>query len=113
MADCSITNFLHYQDRIGFDPDKFFKATFFQSSRLLVGINCLEPGQTQSPHTHTHQDKFYFVIEGLGEFIVGEDTQEKEAGSVIWAAAGVHHGVTNTGDQRLVLLVGIAPAPRS
>ena len=113
MADCSMTNFIDYHDRIGFDPEKFFKATLFQSSRLLVGINCLDPGQSQRPHTHTDQDKFYFVIEGLGEFTVGEQTQEEGAGSVIWAAAGVHHGVTNTGDQPLVLLVGLAPAPRS
>jgi quercetin dioxygenase-like cupin family protein len=31
---------------------------------------------------------------------------------VIWAPAGIDHGVTNTGDARLVLLVGIAPGPR-
>jgi mannose-6-phosphate isomerase-like protein (cupin superfamily) len=30
---------------------------------------------------------------------------------VIWAPAGVPHGVTNRGGIRLVLLVGIAPAP--
>jgi mannose-6-phosphate isomerase-like protein (cupin superfamily) len=29
---------------------------------------------------------------------------------VVWAPAGVTHGVTNTGSSRLVLLVGIAPA---
>jgi len=28
---------------------------------------------------------------------------------VIWAPADVSHGVVNTGDGRLVLLVGIAP----
>jgi len=30
---------------------------------------------------------------------------------VVWAPAGVTHGVTNTGTERLVLLVGIAPSP--
>jgi len=108
-----MTNFLDYRDRIGSNPDKVFKSTLFQSSRLLVGLNCLEPGQTQSTHTHTDQDKFYFVMEGKGKFIVGEETQEASVGCVVWAGAGVDHGVTNASDQRLVLLVGFAPAPGS
>lgn len=106
------SNFLYYRDLIGTNPDKVFKSTAFESSRLLVGLNCLEPGQTQRTHTHTDQDKFYFVMEGLGKFTVGKDTQEAGIGCIVWAAAGVDHGVTNTGDQLLVLLVGFAPAAR-
>ena len=79
----------------------------------MVGLNCLDPGQTQRAHTHPDQDKFYFVLEGEGEFVVGDETREAGVGCTIWAAAGVQHGVTNSGDQRLVLLVGFAPAPRS
>jgi hypothetical protein len=30
---------------------------------------------------------------------------------VVWAPSGVDHGVRNDGSERLVLLVGIAPAP--
>ena len=108
-----MTNFLDYHDRVGSNPDKVFKSTLFQSSRLLIGLNCLEPGQTQRTHTHTNQDKFYFVVEGKGEFTVGEETQEAGVGCTVWASAGVHHGVTNAADQRLVLLVGFAPAPRA
>ena len=28
-----------------FRPDKMGKATLFESGRLLVGLNCFEPGQ--------------------------------------------------------------------
>ena len=103
--------FTHYNNHTGSNKDKFFKSTLFQSGRLLLGLNCLEPGQTQKVHTHADQDKFYFVVEGEGEFVVGEETQEGGAGTTIWAPAGEDHGVTNTGEERLVLLVGIAPAP--
>ena len=106
-----MTHSTDYRDHTGSSPDKFFKSTLFQSPRLLLGLNCLEPGQTQHAHTHADQDKFYFVIEGQGTFVVGAETSEAGAGMVIWAAAGVDHGVTNRGDARLVLLVGIAPAP--
>jgi quercetin dioxygenase-like cupin family protein len=100
-----------YREHVGSSTEKFFKSTLFQSARLLLGLNCLEPGQTQSTHTHADQDKFYFVVEGQGEFGVADMTHQAGPGMVIWAPAGVPHGVTNRGDTRLVLLVGIAPAP--
>jgi len=106
-----MSNFVCYGDRVGSGADKQFKATLFQSGRLMLGLNCLEPGQAQHAHTHADQDKFYFVIEGVGEFVVGDETREAGGGTVIWAPAGVTHGVTNTSRQRLVLLVGIAPFP--
>jgi quercetin dioxygenase-like cupin family protein len=102
-----------YREHTKFNPDKFSKTTLFQSKQLMLGLNCFESGQTQQVHTHTDQDKFYYVIEGEGEFVVGGDTFKAGIGVTIWAAAGSEHGVTNTGDQRLVLLVGIAPAPGS
>ncbi len=106
-----MTNFLDYQDHVGSSPDKFFKSTLFESPRLLLGLNCLEPGQAQSAHTHADQDKFYFVVEGEGEFVVGGERRRAVPGLVIWAPAGVSHGVVNIENRRLVLLVGIAPAP--
>ena len=77
----------------------------------MLGLNCLEPGQSQHAHTHADLDKFYFVAEGTGEFVVGDQTRRAGQGMVVWAPAGVTHGVTNTGTARLVLLVGIAPSP--
>jgi len=100
-----------YRDHAGSSAEKFFKSILFQSSHLLLGLNCLEPGQTQATHTHANQDKFYFVVEGQGEFVVADERHQAGPGMVIWAPAGVLHGVTNRSDTRLVLLVGIAPAP--
>lgn len=106
-----MTHFTDYRAHLGADLEKFYKATLFQSGRLLLGLNCLEPGQTQSVHAHAGQDKFYFVLEGEGEFTVGGEKQKAGAGVAVWAPAGVDHGVTNAGAKRLVLLVGIAPSP--
>jgi quercetin dioxygenase-like cupin family protein len=103
--------FARCQDSAGSNPDRFFKATLFQGDRLLLGLNCLEPGQLQAVHSHDDQDKFYFVVEGEGAFQVGDETRTAGPGWVAWAPAGVDHGATNTGSSRLVLLVGIAPPP--
>lgn len=105
------TNFADYRNHVGTDPEKYHKDTLFRSERLLLGLNCLEPAQVQHVHSHDDQDKFYFVVEGEGEFIVGDVTKTAGTGEVVWAPAGIEHGVTNTGRERLVIFMGIAPAP--
>lgn len=111
MADEAKAYFSDYREHVGSRREKFYKTTLFQSERILLGLNCLEPGQTQPIHTHDDQDKFYFVLEGEGMFTVGDGERRAGAGTTVWAPAGVVHGVENQGSQRLVILVGIAPAP--
>lgn len=89
--------------------EKPFKHTFFQSPRLLTGLNCLLPGQAQPIHDHTEQDKFYFVLAGRGRFTVGEDSQECGPGTLVLAPAGVAHGVENREPELLSFLTVIAP----
>ena len=108
-----MSNFTTYLSHVGTAPEKFFKSTLFHSPRLMLGLNTLEPGQVQKVHTHTGQDKFYFVIEGEGDFVVGDETRRCAAGHAIWAPADVPHGVSNNGSERLVVLVGMAPSPGS
>lgn len=106
-----MSNFTDYQTHIGSRPDRFFKGTLFQGQMMLVGINCFEPGQAQAVHDHADQDKVYIVMDGVGRFTVGGETQDVSAGGVVWAAAGVPHGVENAGITRLSVLVCIAPPP--
>lgn len=106
-----MTAFTHWRDHAGADQPKHHKATLFESERLLLGLNCLEPGQQQRVHTHGGQDKFYFVVEGQGDFTVGDERRRAGEGAMVWAPAGVEHGVANPGPGRLTVLVGIAPAP--
>ena len=103
-----MSNFTDYRAHVGSRAGKHYKATLFQSERLLLGLNCLEPGQEQHVHSHEDQDKFYFVLEGAGDFTVGEATQTAGPGMTIWAPADAPHGVVNRGKERLVILMGIA-----
>ena len=104
-----MSHFLKWQDFEGSNLEKFYKATLWQGEHVMIGLNCLEPGQTQPVHAHPGADKFYFVLTGSGRFIVGEDEQTVASGTVVVAPAGVLHGVTNTGAERLSVLVAIAP----
>jgi mannose-6-phosphate isomerase-like protein (cupin superfamily) len=105
------THLKRIADSFGRRDDKEFKATLFESARILLGVNCLEPGQAQKVHVHAAQDKFYAVQEGIGRFTVGSDTFDAGPGDVVFAPAGAPHGVSNEGKSRLAILVGIAPSP--
>ncbi len=102
---------MHVGDHVGVREGKHYKATLFQGTYMMVGVNCLEPEQVQPVHEHADADKTYIVVEGEGVFTVGEDTFSAGLGDVVWAPAGMPHGVENQGDGRLTLLVGIAPPP--
>ncbi|MBZ0301123.1 MAG: cupin domain-containing protein [Anaerolineae bacterium] len=106
-----MSSIIRFQDHVGAKAEKFYKTTLFQGDHMLVGLNCLEPGQSQALHDHADQDKVYVVMEGSGHFTIGDAVQEAGEGSIIWAQAGVPHGVENTGSIRLTVLVCMAPPP--
>jgi len=94
-----------------FRPDKMGKATLFESQRLLVGLNCFEPGQEHPLHAHAGMDKVYHVLEGRGAFVLEGRELPMEAGVMLVAPQGVPHGIRNTGGGRLVVVAILAPAP--
>jgi mannose-6-phosphate isomerase-like protein (cupin superfamily) len=99
------------EDHAVFDPEKMGKATIFQSDGILVGLNCFEPGQEHRLHAHEGMDKVYHVLEGRGRFLLEDRDLEMETGTMLVAPAGVPHGIRNTGQERLVVLAILAPAP--
>ncbi|HEV2912227.1 MAG TPA: cupin domain-containing protein [Pyrinomonadaceae bacterium] len=104
-----MSHFIDWHEQAGAQAEKFYKRTLWEGEYVMVGLNCLEPNQSQRPHAHEGADKFYFVLEGRGRFTVGPEEEDAETGALVIAPSGVTHGVTNTGASRLSLLVAIAP----
>ena len=98
-------------DHAEWRPDKMGKATIFESSRILVGLNAFEPGQAHALHAHAGMDKVYQVLEGAGVFLIEGGELPMKAGDLLIAPEGVPHGVRNTGPARLLILTILAPAP--
>lgn len=94
-----------------FGTDKMGKSTLFRSDRILVGLNCFEPGQEHRLHTHAGQDKVYHVLSGAGLFVLDDEEIAMAAGTMLIAPEGVAHGIRNTGEERLIVLAILAPAP--
>jgi mannose-6-phosphate isomerase-like protein (cupin superfamily) len=91
--------------------DKMGKSTLFQSSRLLVGLNAFEPGQSHALHAHAGMDKVYQVVEGEGAFLLDGRELPARPGDLLVAPEGVPHGIRNPGPGRLLVLAILAPAP--
>jgi quercetin dioxygenase-like cupin family protein len=92
-----------------FNSEKMKKNSMFQTPRFFCDIYCFEPGQEQKGHIHGEQDKVYLVLEGKGTFQVGSERQVLGPGQGTMAPAGEEHGVKNHTDQRLKVLVFVAP----
>jgi quercetin dioxygenase-like cupin family protein len=102
--------FLTIGQRATFDSGRATKTDLQSGTRLFAGLNCFESGQTQPVHTHADADKFYFVASGKARMRVGTETREAAAGDLVWAPAGVPHGVLEA-LERTVMLIAIAPPP--
>jgi mannose-6-phosphate isomerase-like protein (cupin superfamily) len=98
-------------EHAAYSTEKMGKATIFASSRLLVGLNAFEPGQSHALHAHRGMDKVYSVVEGEGVFLLQDRELPMRAGDLLVAPEGVPHGVRNTGQGRLLVLAILAPAP--
>ena len=70
MPDAFHSSTIRPQDFAVYDAKKMSKATLFRSERILVGLNCFEPGQEHKLHAHAGMDKVYHVLEGSGLFLL-------------------------------------------
>ena len=94
-----------------FRTGKMGKSTLFESERLMVGLNAFEPGQEHALHAHAGMDKLYSVVEGTGLFLLEGEEVRMAAGDLLVAPEGVPHGIRNDGDERLLVMAVLAPAP--
>ena len=94
-----------------FSSEKMKKNNLFQTPRFFCDVYGFEPGQVQKGHVHGEQDKIYIVLDGQGTFQVGGEEQVLGPGQAVMAPAGQEHGVRNHTQQRLSVLVFVAPNP--
>ncbi|HRJ18157.1 MAG TPA: cupin domain-containing protein [Bryobacteraceae bacterium] len=103
----------HVAARAEFPAGKMGKVRLAAGEFLYAGLNCFAPGQAHHAHTHPDQDKLYYVIEGRGDAVLGDEITPVEPGDLVLAPAGVPHGMANTGDVPLVVLTLFAPPPKA
>jgi len=85
------------------------RAIYSAPEAMVVHI-AVQPGGFVAPHV-TPVDMEFFVIEGRGTFILGEESTEAGAGTLIPSPRGVPHGMRNAGPGVLRVLAIKNPRP--
>lgn len=96
---------------VQFSLEKMRKVNLFETGNFFCDLYGLEPGQEQKVHSHENADKVYLVLEGSGTFVIGERTLTLGPNEIVCAPAGAPHGVVNSSDRRLSVLVFMTPNP--
>ena len=91
-----------------FSNEKMKKVKVFDTKNFFCDLYCLKPGQSQTIHAHQGADKVYFVLEGIGNFSIGDKKKTLKNGTAVLAPSEVLHGVVNS---NLIILVFMAPNP--
>lgn len=99
------------RDAVSYSPEKLKKISLFDTDKFFCDIYCFEPGQSQKVHSHEGSDKIYYVLEGKGKVTVGTEERELGADEITLAPSGLDHGVFNHTNDKLVMLVFMAPKP--
>lgn len=102
---------VNVRDVFEFSPEKMKKVSLFDTDKFFCDIYCLEPGQFQKVHSHDGQDKVYYVLEGQGKVTVGTEEKVVSKDEITIAPSGLDHGVVNHTDDKLVMMVFMAPKP--
>jgi len=98
-------------DVVEFNPEKLKKVSLFDTDNFFCDIYCLESAQSQKVHSHGDSDKVYYVLKGSGKVTVGPEEKVLGPDEITIAPAGEDHGVVNHTQDKLVMLVFMAPKP--
>ena len=81
----------------------------------LVAFGVFKPGDGLYPHFHPKSEEVYYVVQGQGTVFIGRDKKPVpiRAGQVLYVPSKTRHGITNSGDEELVVAFIMAPGVKS
>lgn len=81
-------------------------VTVFEHGSMLVEVYAPRGSDPQKPHT---RDEVYVVVEGSGDFVLGESRQPFGPGDLLFAAAGEVHRFENFSDDTTLWVIFYGP----
>jgi len=82
----------------------------YDTENAMVVHLQLEPGEALKPHI-TPVDVYFYVLEGTGIVLVGDEKKEVGEGTLIDSPKGIIHCWYNESDKPLRVLVNKVPKP--
>ena len=87
----------------------FFRKVLFTATKSQVVLMSLQPGEDIGSEVH-EVDQIFYVVDGEGEAVLEDVSQECKKGTIVVVPAGTKHNVKNTDDEPLKLFTIYAPA---
>ncbi len=84
---------------------ELFSGEEFKSGLRFMNYTILPPGTTIGDHKHENDEEIYVVLEGKGIMHLDGNSFEVKSGSVIRNKPYGTHGLVNTGDSDMRVLV--------
>jgi quercetin dioxygenase-like cupin family protein len=100
---------LHEVEKVN-NPHKVESRNIHSTDDLSVTIVTLQPGEKLKKHI-TPVDVLFYVLEGKGKVLIGEETAEVTAESSIESPKDIAHCWYNNSDAPLKFMVLKAPKP--
>ena len=94
-----------------FDPKDMVKKSPLNTDKFVFNTFFFSPRQVLRLHKHPASDELFYIVEGKGQFTVGDNTVMVDSGSVIYGPANVMHGLVNSGDNGIVMISMQSPRP--
>jgi mannose-6-phosphate isomerase-like protein (cupin superfamily) len=94
-----------------FNPKDILKKVPFSTEKIVFNTYFLEPRQILPLHKHPATDELFYIVEGRGQFTVGNYQVMVDSGSAIYGPANTPHGLVNSGRDRIVMISVQGPTP--
>ena len=94
-----------------FNADKFIKKAPLTTEKFVFNTFFFKPRQILPFHKHPASDELFYIVEGVGEFTVGNESVTVGPTSSVYGPADVFHGLVNSGDKEMVVFSVQAPRP--
>jgi quercetin dioxygenase-like cupin family protein len=94
-----------------FTKEKFLKKVPLDTDKIVFNSFYFKVRQILPFHKHPATDELFYVIEGEGQFTVGNEQVNVVPTSAVYGPAGVFHGIVNSGDKDMVVLSVQGPKP--
>jgi len=69
----------------------------------------IAPGQRTATHRHYRSEEIYYIQQGSGTIIVGDESRDVVVGDSIAIPPGTFHSIKNTGTTDLIVLCACSP----
>ncbi len=94
-----------------FNVDKFLKKVPLDTDKIVFNEFNFKPRQFLPFHKHPATDELFYIVEGTGEFTVGDKSTSVGPTSAVYGPANVFHGLVNSGDREMVVISVQSPKP--